>query len=87
MKNTITTGFLILALATLGQTADVEEPLPTIAQKTAGLERAEGLLTTWYADGDGDGVGGVGDGEDPQGRALRGGLDRRRGRLPESAPP
>ena len=42
---TIATGILFFALTTL--VAAAEEPIPTIAEKTAGLERADGLLTAW----------------------------------------
>jgi len=47
LKNTIPTGILILALATIAVAAETEKPMPTIGEKTAGLERADGLLTTW----------------------------------------
>ncbi len=53
MKNTIATGILILALATPAIAAEAEKPMPTIAEKTAGLERADGLLTTWLDRGRG----------------------------------
>ena len=47
MKNAIATVLMILALTTLVVAAEAEKPLPTIAEKTAGLERNDGLLTTW----------------------------------------
>lgn len=47
MKKTTTLALLILALTTLGLAAEVDEPLPTIAEKTAELEKSEGLLSTW----------------------------------------
>jgi len=51
LKNTIATGILILTMATLAVATETDKPMPTIAEKTAGLERADGLLTTWV-DGD-----------------------------------
>ncbi len=47
LKNTIATGILILTVATPAIAAETEKPIPTIGEKTAGLERADGLLTTW----------------------------------------
>ncbi len=47
LKNTIASGILILTMATLAAAAEADKPMPTIAEKTAGLERADGLLTTW----------------------------------------
>jgi len=47
LKNTIVCGILILATAVPLVAAEAEETLPTIAEKTAGLERADGLFTTW----------------------------------------
>ncbi len=46
MKTTATV-LMILALTTLTVAAEAEKPLPTIAEKTVGLEKADGLLTTW----------------------------------------
>jgi hypothetical protein len=40
-------GILILATAVRLVAAEADKPLPTIGEKTAGLERADGLLTTW----------------------------------------
>jgi len=47
LMKTTTLVLLILALTTPGLAAETEKPMPTIGEKTAGLERADGLLTTW----------------------------------------
>lgn len=46
MKTTASV-LLILTMATLAVAAETDKPMPTIDEKTAGLERADGLLTTW----------------------------------------
>jgi len=50
LKNTIACALLILALTTpvaAAEAAEADKPMPTIGEKTAGLERADGLLTMW----------------------------------------
>jgi hypothetical protein len=46
MKTT-TALIMILVLAPFVAATEADAPLPTVAEKTAGLERVDGLLTTW----------------------------------------
>ncbi len=46
MKTTVSV-LLVLTVATLAAAAETEKPMPGIGEKTAGLDRVDGLLATW----------------------------------------